>query len=102
MISKGVWNSSWLPVRFLCPWDSPGKNTAVDCYAFLQGIFLTQGSNRCLLRLLHWQGCQVMGEAGLGVEFVLSRCPSWESIIRSHDFTSSDHQEDHFISVTSP
>ena len=23
--------------------DSPGKNTEVDCYAFLQGIFLTQG-----------------------------------------------------------
>ena len=48
------------------------------------------------------QGFQVMGEAGLGVEFVSSRCPSWEHIIRSHDLTSSDHQEDHFISVTSP
>ena len=31
--------------RFLCPWDSPGKNTGVGCYAFLQGIFLTQGLN---------------------------------------------------------
>ena len=25
------------------PWDSPGKNTEVDCYALLQEIFLTQG-----------------------------------------------------------
>ena len=25
--------------------DSPGKNTGVDGHAFLQGIFLTQGSN---------------------------------------------------------
>ena len=25
--------------------DSPGKNTKVDCYALLQGIFPTQGSN---------------------------------------------------------
>ena len=25
--------------------DSPGKNTGVDCYAFLQGIFSTQGLN---------------------------------------------------------
>ena len=25
--------------------DSPGKNTGVDCYALLQGIFPTQGSN---------------------------------------------------------
>ena len=25
------------------------------CHFLLQGIFLTQGSNPCLLRLLHWQ-----------------------------------------------
>ena len=31
--------------RFLCPWDSPGKNTGVGCFALLQGIFLTQASN---------------------------------------------------------
>ena len=29
------------PVRLLCPWDSPGKNTGVGCPAFPQGIFLT-------------------------------------------------------------
>ena len=29
--------------------DSPGKNTGVDCHAFLQGIFPTQGSNPGLL-----------------------------------------------------
>ena len=34
--------------------DSPGKNIGVGCHALLQGIFLTQGSNRCLLSLLHW------------------------------------------------
>ena len=22
------------PVRLLCPWDSPGKNTGVDCHLF--------------------------------------------------------------------
>ena len=33
------------PPRLLCPWDSPGKNTGVDCHALLQGIFLTQGWN---------------------------------------------------------
>ena len=41
--------------RLLCPRDSPGKNTGVGCHALLQGIFLTQGSNQRLLRLLHWQ-----------------------------------------------
>ena len=33
----------------LCPWDSPGKNTGVGCYALLQGFFPTQGSNPSLL-----------------------------------------------------
>ena len=31
------------------PWDSPGKNTGVDCHFLLQGIFLTQESNSHLL-----------------------------------------------------
>ena len=30
---------------FLCPRDSPGKNTGVGYHFFLQEIFLTQGSN---------------------------------------------------------
>ena len=41
--------------RLLCPWDSPGKNTGMGCHFLLQGIFLSQGSNPCLLHLLHWQ-----------------------------------------------
>ena len=35
--------------------DSPDKNTGVGYHALLQGIFLTQGSNPHLLRLLHLQ-----------------------------------------------
>ena len=42
--------------RLLCPWDFSGKNTGVSFQAFLQGIFLTQGSNPHLLYPLHWQG----------------------------------------------
>ena len=38
------------PARFLCPWNSPGKNTDVGCLSFLQGIFPTQVLN---LGLLH-------------------------------------------------
>ena len=34
--------------------EFPGKNPGVCCHAFLQEIFLTQGSNWCLLRFLHW------------------------------------------------
>ena len=36
-------------------WDSPGQNTGVGSHFLLQGIFLTQGLNPCLLWLLHWQ-----------------------------------------------
>ena len=43
------------PTRLLCPWDSPSKDTEVGCHALLQGIFPTQGLNRHLLHLLHWQ-----------------------------------------------
>ena len=46
------------PVRLLCSWDSPGKNTGMDCRFLLQGIFPSQGSNPCLLLgrwiLDHW------------------------------------------------
>ena len=37
------------------PWDSPSKNTGVGYHFLLQGTFPTQGSNLCLLHLLHWQ-----------------------------------------------
>ena len=33
-------------------WDSPGKNSGACCHALLQGLFLTQGLNPCLLWLL--------------------------------------------------
>ena len=37
------------PARFLCPWDSPGKNTGVGFHFLFQGIILTQGLNPGLL-----------------------------------------------------
>ena len=46
------------PIRFLCPWNSPGKNTGVGSHSLLQDIFLTQGSDPGLLHcrqiLYHW------------------------------------------------
>ena len=35
--------------QLLCPWNSSDKNTRVDCHVLLQGMFLTQGSNPCVL-----------------------------------------------------
>ena len=50
VVSDSMWPHGLQPTRFLCPWDSLGKSTEVDCNALLQGIFPTQGSN---LGLLH-------------------------------------------------
>ena len=51
----------WLN-RFLCAWNSPGKNTGVGCCFLLQGILLTQNLNlglrhcRQILYYLSYQG----------------------------------------------
>ena len=51
VLSRSVVVTPWTAAYpwILCPWDSPGKNTGVGCHFLLQGIFLTQGSNLCLL-----------------------------------------------------
>ena len=41
-MSNSLQHHELQPARLLCPWDFPGKNTGVDCYFLLQGIFLTQ------------------------------------------------------------
>ena len=48
-LSSSSSNSRLYPVKLLCPWDSPSKNTGVGCHTLLQGIFPTQGSNLGLL-----------------------------------------------------
>ena len=60
------------PARFLCPWDSPGKNTGVGCHVLLQGVFPTQGSNLCLLHLQHWQALR----GSVGADQLAERCNS--------------------------
>ena len=55
VVSDSLQSRELMPSRLLCPWDLPGKNTGVGCHFLCQGIFPTQGSNLCLLCLLHWQ-----------------------------------------------
>ena len=38
------------PARLLCPWDSPGKNTAVGCHGALHGVFPDPGIKPTFLR----------------------------------------------------
>ena len=55
VVSDSLWPCGLQPIRLLCPWDSPGKNTGVGCHDLLQGIFRTQGLNPHFLHFLHWQ-----------------------------------------------
>ena len=55
VMSNPLQSQGLKPTSLLCPWDYPGKNTGVSCHFLLQRIFPTQGSNPCLLCLLHWQ-----------------------------------------------
>ena len=50
-----LWPHGLQFARLLCPWNFPGKNIGVGCLFPLHGIFRTQGSNLCLLCVLHWQ-----------------------------------------------
>ena len=50
------------PIRLLCLWDFPGKNTGVDCHSFLQRNFPTQGSNPGLLHHRQVKGHQPLHE----------------------------------------
>ena len=34
-VSDPVWPHRQKPIRLLCPWDSPGKNTGVGCHFLL-------------------------------------------------------------------
>ena len=47
--SNSLWPHGLQPVRLLCPWGFPGKNTGVGCHFLLQGIFPFQESNPGLL-----------------------------------------------------
>ena len=55
VVSVALWPRGRQPSRPLCLWNFPGKNAGVGCHFLFQGIFLTQGSNPRVLRLLHWQ-----------------------------------------------
>ena len=78
------------PTRLLCLWNSPGKNTGVDCHSLLQGIFPTQGSNP---RLLHCR--QILYSLShLGSHLIVSKALSnWTPDSLSRNFMFTVQQE---------
>ena len=62
--------------RLLCPWNFPDKHTGMGCQFLLQGIFLTQRLNLCLLCLLHWQADSLpLHHLGSFFHIYLTYCP---------------------------
>ena len=62
----------------------PGKNTGMDCHALLQGIFLTQGENLCLLHckqiLYHWATREGPGYLMSQIKISATYTKEWKSI----------------------
>ena len=65
------------PTGSSVPGITPDKNTGVGCHVLLQGIFPTQGSNMCLLCLLHWQADSLP----LGRPLVLVASSFWNRLL---------------------
>ena len=74
VVSDSLWPQGLQPARLLYPWGSPGRNTGEGGPALLRGIFPTQESDLCLLRLLHWQvaSLQVVSPGYLSVNPIIS------------------------------
>ena len=67
----------------VCPWDSLGKDTGVDCHLLLQGIFPIQGWNLGLLhcrQTLYHLNYQGMGDTVL---ILILPCPCWVTLDKS-------------------
>ena len=45
VLPDSLWPHGLQPIRFLSPWNSPGKKSGVGSHSLLQEISLTQGSN---------------------------------------------------------
>ena len=98
VLSRSFVPNSWpphglQPSRLLYPWNSPGKNTGVASYSFLQGIFPTQGSNPGLLHCRQILYClSHQGSPHKKTHF--PKCPF--SAWKTHPVTN-EHQTEVFI-----
>ena len=107
-MSDSLWPCGPEPARFLCPWDSSGKNTRVGYHFLLQGIFLTQRLNPSLL---HWQEDSLpLSHQGSPLQLSYHHCcigfmcsPFTENLRNMSDINSSDaaHQK-HQLNLQMP
>ena len=86
-VSLSVMDSSLQPhglqlTRFLCPWNSPGKNTGVGCHSLLQGFSVVTSN----LKYTHARAWGPLPHKSSGREFKIQRTRegryfgSWSSL----------------------
>ena len=84
----------WCPPGSSLRGISPNNNTGVGCCAFLQGIFPIQGSNLCLLCLLHWQA----GSLPLApLVYSAIKKSAFESAVSMHTYSEVDEPRASYI-----
>ena len=67
--TNSVWPHRWQPTRLPHPWDSPGKNTGVDCHFLLQCMKVKSESEvvQLFLTLHDPMDCSPPGSSGHGI-----------------------------------
>ena len=85
-----------LPARRLCPWDSPGKNTAVGCHSLVQRIFPIQGPNLDLLYHRQVLSCLCASREAANSKIKWLIFPQW----RSCSFKNALCQEESIIQIS--
>ena len=73
------------PTRLLCPWDSPGKNTGVDCHFLLQYMKVKSESEvtQSCPTLIDLMDCSLPGSSIHGI--FQARVMEWGAIAFSND-----------------
>ena len=68
-MSDSVQPHRWQPTRLPCPWDSPGKNTGVDCHFLLRCMKVNSESEvaQLCLTLRDPMDCSLPGSSVHGI-----------------------------------
>ena len=83
VVSDSVRPHRWQPIRLLCPWDSPGKNTGVGCQFLLQCMKVKSESEvvQSCPTLSNPMDCRLPGVSVHGI--FQARVLEWDAIVFS-------------------
>ena len=96
-MSDSVRPHRWQPTRLPCPWDSPGKNTGVDCHFLLQCMKVKSESEVAQLcpTLRDPMDCSLPGSSVHGI--FQARALEWGAIAFKSHLPSAWNSESHIV-----